>query len=87
MNTLLKQYFSTIQKDLFEELYFLQRYDELKKEIQQIIDMPDKHLSNIIIYLHQNKGIFPNRRKKQFEEITEEEFAAVEKIYKEIFNS
>jgi hypothetical protein len=41
----------------------------------------------IIIYLHQNKGIFPNRRKKQFEETTEEEFAAVEKIYKEIFNS
>ena len=32
-------------------------------------------------------GIFPNRRKKQFEEITEEEFAAVERIYKEIFNS
>jgi hypothetical protein len=84
---LAKAIFSTIQEDLFEELYFLQRYDELKKEIQQIIDMPDKHLSNIIIYLHQNKGIFPNRRKKQFEEITEEEFAAVEKIYKEIFNS
>lgn len=37
------------------------------------------------MYLHQNKEIFPNRRKKQFEEITEEEFAAVEKIYKEIY--
>jgi Fic family protein len=84
---LAKAIFSTIQEDLFEELYFLQRYDELKKEIQQLIDMPDKQLSNFIMYLHQNKGIFPNRRKKQFEEITEEEFVAVEKIYKEIFNS
>lgn len=83
---LAKAIFSTIQEDLFEELYFLKRYDELKKEIQQVIDMPDKKLNNIIIYLHQNKGIFPNRRKKQFEEITEEEFAALERIYKEIFN-
>jgi Fic family protein len=84
---LAKAIFSTIQEDLFEELYFLQRYDELKKEIQQLIDMPDKQLSNFIMYLHQNKGIFPNRRKKQFEETTEEELVAVEKIYKEIFNS
>jgi Fic family protein len=84
---LAKAIFSTIQEDLFEELYFLQRYDELKKELQHLIDMPDKQLSNVITYLHQNKGIFPNRRKKQFEEITEEEFAAVERIYKEIFNS
>lgn len=84
---LAKAIFSTIQEDLFEELYFLQRFDELKKELQQLIDMPDKQLSNVILYLHQNKGIFPDRRKKQFEEITEEEFAAVERIYKEIFDS
>ena len=35
----------------------------------------------VILYLHQNKGIFPHRRKKQFEEITEEEFASMVKIY------
>lgn len=84
---LAKTIFSTLQEDLLEELYFLERYDELKKELQQLIDMPDKRLSNVITYLHQNKGTFPNRRKKQFEEITEEEFEAIEKIYKEIFNS
>jgi Fic family protein len=83
---LAKSIFSTIQEDLSDELYFLQRFDELKKEIRQLIDMPDKPLNNIIMFLHQNKGIFPNRRKKQFEEITEEEFAALEKIYKEIYN-
>lgn len=77
---------STIHEDLFDELYFLQRYDELKMELQQLIDMPDKRLSSVIIYLHQNKGKFPNRRKNQFEEITEEEFGSMEKIYKEIIN-
>jgi hypothetical protein len=77
---------STIQEDLVEELYFLERYDELKKELQLLIDMPDKRLSNIIMYLHQNKGVFPNRRKKLFEEITEAEFEAIENIYSEIFS-
>jgi hypothetical protein len=38
----------------------MQRYDELKKELQRLSDMPDKPLSNVIMYLHQNKGIFPN---------------------------
>jgi Fic family protein len=82
---LAKTIFSSIQEDLSQELYFLQRYDELKKELQELIDMPDKRLNNLILYLHQNKGIFPNRRKKQFEEITENEFVAIEAIYKEIF--
>lgn len=82
---LAKTIFSTIQEDLVEELYFLERYNELKMALQQLIDMPDKRLSNVIMYLHQNKGIFPNRRKKQFEEITEEEFKTIEKIFMEIF--
>jgi hypothetical protein len=83
---LAKTIFSTIQQDLFEELFFLERYDELKKELQQLIDMPDKRLSDVIMYLHQNKGVFPNRRKKQFEEITDAEFEAFESIYSEIFS-
>ncbi len=83
---LAKTIFSTIQKDLFEELFFLERYDELKNELQQLIDMPDKRLSDVIMYLHQNKGVFPNRRKKQFEEITDAEFEAFESIYSEIFS-
>lgn len=83
---LAKTIFSTIQEDLLDELFFLERYDELKKELQQLIDMPDKRLSDVIMYLHQNKGVFPNRRKKQFEEITESEFEAIEDIYSEIFS-
>jgi len=68
--------FATIQQDLTEELFFLERYDELKKELQQLIDMPDKRLGDVIMYLHQNKGVFPNRRKKYFEEITDAEWFA-----------
>lgn len=77
---------ATIQQDLTEELYFLERYDELKRALQNLIDMPDRRLNDVIIFLHQNRGIFPKRRKKNFEEITEDEFLKMELIYDEIFN-
>src|SRR5690606_1253680 len=78
---------ATIQHDLSEELFFLDRYDELKAELQNIIDMPDKKLNDAITFMHQNNGAFPNRRKKHFAEVTESEFSAMEKIYNEIFNN
>lgn len=78
---------ATIQQDLSEELFFLERYDELKKALQNLIDMPDKRLNEVIVFLHQNKGVFPNRRRKYFEEITEEEFIRMEQIYNEIYDN
>lgn len=76
---------SAIRLDLSEELFFLERYDELKGELQNLIDMPDRKLNELIIFLQQNKGTFPNRRKKYFPEITSEEFERMEQIYREIF--
>jgi len=77
---------STIKHDLSEELFFLERYDEFKRELQNLIDMPDKRLNEIIVLIHQNKGVFPSRRKKHYTEITDVEFAAMEKIYSEVFS-
>lgn len=77
---------ATIQHDLSDELFFLERYDELKAGLQNLIDMPDRRLNDAIVFMHQNKGVFPNRRKKHFPEITEDEFSEMERIYSEIFN-
>ena len=52
--------FATIREDMPEELAFIQRYDEVKEELQNIVDMPDKDINLMILFLHQNKGIFPN---------------------------
>lgn len=76
----------TIRKDLSEELLFLERYDAFKNELIQLIDMPDKRANDLIVYIHQNKGTFPNRRKKHFPEITDEEFATIEGIYHAAFS-
>lgn len=76
----------TIRQDLSEELLFLERYDEFKNELLQLIDMPDKRANELIVFIHQNKGTFPNRRKKHFQEITGEEFTAIENIYQSVFS-
>src|SRR5690606_7688696 len=59
---LLKTIHGTLEQDMPEELLFLQRYDEAKKELQRIVDMPDKDINWMLVFLHQNKGTFPKRR-------------------------
>ena len=76
----------TIRQDLSEELLFLERYDEFKKELMLFIDMPDKRANEIIVFIHQNKGLFPKRRKKYFSEITDAEFEEIERIYQSVFS-
>jgi Fic family protein len=76
----------TISQDIPEELDFIQHYDEVKSELQNIVDMPDKDLDLMILFLHQNHGIFPKRRRKQFEKLTEEEIQQMEIIFRGIFN-
>jgi Fic/DOC family len=53
---------ATLSEDMPDELLFIQRYDEAKKELQRIVDMPDKLINMMLIFLHQHKGFFPKRR-------------------------
>jgi Fic family protein len=78
--------YETINQDMPEELEFIQHYNEVKNELQNIVDMPDKQLNLMILFLHQNHGSFPKRRRKDFEKLTDEEINLMEKAYREIFN-
>ncbi len=78
---------STIQKDVPEELLFLQHYDELKGEIQNIVDMPDKRVDRMIMFLHQNSGKLANRKRKFFNELTENEIVSMEEAYHQVFKN
>ncbi|MCB9233725.1 MAG: Fic family protein [Bacteroidia bacterium] len=75
----------TIGKDLPEELLFLQCYDELKGEIQRIVDMPDKKVDKMILFLHQNKGKLALRKRKFFEELDDSEVSGMELAYQNTF--
>lgn len=82
---LLKTIHATLEHDMPEELLFLQRYDEAKRELQRIVDMPDKDINWMLIYLHQNKGTFPKRRRERFPKLTDDEIANMQAIYKRIY--
>jgi hypothetical protein len=70
-----------------EELLFLQQYDTLKKEIQHIVDLPDKKLDRMILFLHQNNGQLASRKQKFFSELTDVEIEQMELAYKQVFKN
>ena len=66
-------------------LLFIQHYDEAKRELQRIVDMPDRRLEQLMLFLHQNKGVFPKRRREQFSELTDEEIGRMEAVCREVY--
>jgi hypothetical protein len=82
---LAKTIHATLSEDMFEELSFLQRYDEAKNELQNIVDMPDKLLSEMLLFLHQNKGAFPKRRRERFAQLTDAEINRMESVFRRVF--
>jgi len=76
---------STINKDIPEELLFLQCYDELKGDIQSIVDMPDNKVDRMIMFLHQNKGKLAGRKRKFYKELSDNEIEQMEQAYTQVF--
>jgi len=76
---------STVTIDIPEELLFLQYYDELKSNIQDIVDMPDNKVDRMILFLHQNKGKLASRKRKFYKELVDSEIKQMEKAYTQIF--
>ncbi|RFM28538.1 Fic family protein [Deminuibacter soli] len=77
----------TITEDMPEELDFLIRYDDIKKAVQNIVDMPDAKLRKLLNFLHGNKGLFPKRRRDEFRELTDDEIKRMEAAYHDIFDT
>lgn len=75
----------TIKEDMPQELSFILRFDEAKKAIQDIVDMPDKKITLMLTFFHQNKGVLPKRRREDFAELTDEEILKMQKAYREIY--
>jgi len=76
---------ATLSEDMPDELLFIQRYDEAKKELQHIVDMPDKLINMMLTFLHQNKGVFPKRRREYFNKLTDEEIQKMQKAYRAVY--
>ncbi len=74
----------TIEEELVQELTFLANYDNTKKTLQDIIDMPDRLINLFIQLCLQNNGsLSAKKRSEYFAFLTDEELAAMEQTVKD----
>lgn len=77
----------TIKEELVEELSFLANYDNTKKAIQDIIDMPDRLIDLFIQLCLQNNGsLSDKKRSAHFDFLTGEELTLMEQAVKDGYN-
>ena len=76
----------TIEKDLPQETVFLHNYDQFRRQVESMIDMPEQTLNLLFRCLRQNQGTLSKRAKnREFSKLTEKEASQIESIYAELF--
>ncbi len=80
--------YQTIENELKEELRFLANYDQTKKNIQEIIDMPDRQIDLFIqLCLHNNCQLSARKRSSHFDFLSEEELSLMEQAVRDGYES
>jgi hypothetical protein len=78
----------TIDTELVEELVFLSNYDETKRAMQEIVDMPDRQIDLFIRYCLQNNGrLSARKRASHFDSLSEDEIARMEQAIQSAYGS
>ena len=76
----------TLQNIIPNEISYLEKYDEFKRYIDDVYEMPDKMLSLLVSFLRQGAGKLSKRAlKKEFSALDETEVKDIENKFKEIF--
>lgn len=76
----------TIERDLPYETDFLRRYDEFRRRIEAVFDMPDRMIDLLLRFLKQNGGTLSNRaRNREFASLTDSESQQIESLYDDVF--
>ncbi len=76
----------TIENIIPDEIEYLNRYDEMKRYLEETFEMPDKTVALLVRFLEKSDGQLSKRaRAKEFDALTEEEVRDIEKRYQEIF--
>jgi len=78
----------TIDTELTNELAFLANYDETKRAIQEIVDMPDRQIDLFIRFCLQNNGrLAARKRTSSFGFLSDEEIAHMEEAVLSAYGS
>jgi len=75
---------TTIEEDLPREGQLLQAYDRFAERATEVVEMPSNTLDLLFRFLRQNGGTLSKRaREREFDKLTDEEAAELERIYAE----
>jgi hypothetical protein len=78
----------TIEMELVSELAFLASYDETKRAIQEIVDMPDRQIDLFIRFCLQNNGrLSARRRASHFYSLSDEEIVRMEQAVQSAYGN
>lgn len=76
----------TVEHDLPEEIAYLQRHDEAVHRIMNAVEMPDRIAQDFIMFVRQNNGSLPKRRRgKEFKALADAEVHELETIVNDVF--
>jgi hypothetical protein len=76
----------TIERDLPQEVAYLEAYDRFAKGLQDIVDMPQRKVDLLHRFLRQGEGHLSKRaRTGEFAPLSDVEVGMVEKLYEESF--
>ena len=75
----------TIQEDLPRETAYLQAYDTFRREVTEIVDMPDRTINRLFRFLESNNGTLPERsRRREFSDLTEAQLTEIVRLFSAI---
>ena len=78
----------TINEELRNELEFLANYDNTKKAIQEIVDMPDQKIDLFIRFCLQNNGRLSTKKyESHFNFLTMEEVSSLEQAVQSAYGN
>jgi len=76
----------TVEEDLPREIVYLQQHDEAVRRIMNSVEMPDRLAGDFIMFVRQNEGSLPKRRReREFEALTDSELSDLEAIVQDSF--
>ena len=77
----------TIEKELPEELLFLQQYDHARRLMREVVDLPNRRADLFVRLCLQNQGILSKakRQSPEYAALTDQEIAGLERAVAEAF--
>jgi Fic/DOC family len=76
----------TVDEDLPREIEYLRRHDQALRRIMNTVEMPDRLAENLLMFIRQNNGTLPKRRRTgEFKKLTDAEVSSLEALVNEAF--